>query len=178
MKRILIAAAALALAATGAAYAQDSTVQPRTNELRTPARTPGPLQPLMTAPGGGQEESAPADISLGPMPDKSAGTKQTPSGNPDLILTEDEAKGLLGRAVYSREGKWLGEVTSLQRGADNKLTDIYAEVGGFLGIGETRVRIAADQVEDLMPDRVVLTLGDAEVNKLPAVGRSAVKDKY
>ena len=68
----------------------------------------------------------------------------------------------IGRDVYSSDGKDIGEIVSLSGG------DIYVDVGGFLGLGETRALIKADQIQDVKDDRIVLKLSEAEAKNLPA----------
>jgi len=180
MKRILIAAV-FAFSASGAAYAQDPASQPDANAVHPPESRMEQATPQTTAPEG-QKELAPTNRvgeTVPPMkatePQTSAGAEQS-AFSPTLILTEDEAKGWLGRAVYSSDGKELGEIASLQRDPENKVTEIYADFGGFLGFGETRVRIAADQVQDVKPNSIVLKLSAAQADSLPVIDNSAVQD--
>lgn len=181
MKRILIAAA-FALAAGGVAYAQDTAPQPDAGNMHPPESRMDQATPQMTAPGGAQEELAPTNRvgdAVPPMkaaePEDSTSTAQTSPGSSNLVLTEDEAKNWLGRTVFSSDGKKLGTVAALRRDTDNRLTDLYADIGGFLGFGETRVHIAADQVKDVKPDGIVLTLSEAEANKLPGTDAPAAQ---
>lgn len=68
----------------------------------------------------------------------------------------------IGRAVYSSDGESLGEVAAI---ADDK---IYVDMGGFLGLGETRKLLSGDQIQDVKDDRIVLKLTEAEAKDLPA----------
>lgn len=84
------------------------------------------------------------------------------------ILTEAEAKALIDSQVVSSDGKNVGEVAAIQRDADGKVTELHADIGGFLGIGQTRVRLMPSQF--LVSDnRVRLTLTAEQVNSLPKV---------
>jgi hypothetical protein len=92
---------------------------------------------------------------------------KTPAAGVDLDvnvgskLTPTDA--WIGRAVYSADGKHLGEVAAV---ADDQT---YVDIGGFLGIGESRVLLANDKIDGVTDDRMILKLTEAEVKNLPAV---------
>jgi PRC-barrel domain protein len=88
---------------------------------------------------------------------------QTAAG---LSLTSQEAEAWIGKPVYSSDGKKLGEVAAFQRAADNKVTEMQADIGGFLGFGEHRIRLMPGQI-DLQSDRIVLGLTAAQAKELP-----------
>jgi hypothetical protein len=71
-------------------------------------------------------------------------------------------------AVKTTAGESLGEVQSVDVGADNEAVAINVEVGGFLGIDEKVVTIDADRFTYL-PDRNVLvaSITKEEVASLP-----------
>ncbi len=50
---------------------------------------------------------------------------------------------------------------------------VYADIGGFLGIGEKRVALAGDSIQAVQDDRIVLKLTEAEAENLPAVDAQA-----
>jgi len=85
-------------------------------------------------------------------------------------ITEQEAKAWVGKHVYSSDGKKLGEVAAILRTADNKITELHADIGGFLGMGEHRIRLAPAQFS-LHGDRVVLDLTAAQAKELPKVAK-------
>lgn len=85
-----------------------------------------------------------------------------------LALTEQDARAWIDRPVYSSDGQKLGEVAALLRTADNKVSELQANIGGFLGIGEHRVRLAPSQFS-LHSDRVVLDLTAAQAKELPKI---------
>ena len=87
-----------------------------------------------------------------------------------LSLTSKEAEGWIGKPVYSSDGSKLGEVAAFHRAADNKITAMDADIGGFLGIGEHRVNLAPEQIS-LKADRVVLDLTAAQAKELPKVAK-------
>lgn len=99
-----------------------------------------------------------------PVPDAS---RAAPT-SADLVLTADQAKSWIGKPVYSSDGKNLGEVSAFARGADNKVGEMHADIGGFLGIGETRVRLMPRQFK-LSGDRATLEMTAAQAKDLPRV---------
>jgi len=84
-----------------------------------------------------------------------------------ISLTEQEALRWIDKPVYSSDGKKIGEVAAFQRdAATNKVIGMHADIGGFLGIGQTRVKLTPAQFK-LQGDRVVLDLTSAQTNDLP-----------
>ena len=83
-----------------------------------------------------------------------------------MALTEQEARAWVDKPVYSSDGTKLGQVAAFLRTADNKVSELQADIGGFLGIGEHRIRLAPEQFS-LHRDRVVLDLTAAQVKELP-----------
>jgi len=84
-----------------------------------------------------------------------------------ISLTEQEVLKWLDKPVYSSDGKKIGEVAAFQRdAATNKVIGMHADIGGFLGIGQTRVKLTPAQFK-LQGDRVVLDLTSAQTNDLP-----------
>ncbi len=108
----------------------------------------------MTLPAVAQDAQAPA-------------TTNAPSA---MSLTSQEAQAWIGKPVYSSDGKNLGEVAAFQRGADNKVSEMEADIGGFLGFGEHRIRLMPGQFS-LQSDRVVLQLTAAQAKELPKIAR-------
>jgi uncharacterized protein YidB (DUF937 family) len=84
----------------------------------------------------------------------------------NLALTEQEARAWVDKPVYSSDGTKLGQVAAFLRTADNKVSELQADIGGFLGIGEHRIRLAPEQFS-LHRDRVVLDLTAAQAKELP-----------
>lgn len=84
------------------------------------------------------------------------------------MLTDEEAKAWVDKVVYSSDDKNLGEVADLKRDAAGHVTELHAGIGGFLGLGETRVRVAPDQFK-LSGDRVVLSVNAEQAKSRPKV---------
>jgi hypothetical protein len=94
-----------------------------------------------------------------------AATEQT---GKSLVLTEAQAKEWVGKPVYSNEGTKIGNVAAFARGNDDVVAEMHADIGGFLGLGETRVKLTADQFE-LKGDRVIIDMTSAQAKDLPKV---------
>jgi hypothetical protein len=90
--------------------------------------------------------------------------------NEGLVLTEAQAKTWIKKAVYSSDGKKVGEVTALKLDASGKVAELQAGIGGFLGIGETQVQLMPAQFK-LENDRVVLSLTAKEAKALPKIAK-------
>ena len=76
-----------------------------------------------------------------------------------------------GRVQQQR--KDVGEVTALKRDASGKVAELQAGIGGFIGIGETQVRVMPTQFK-LQNDRVVLSLTAEQVKTLPKIVNDAI----
>ncbi|MFN3869739.1 MAG: PRC-barrel domain-containing protein [Hyphomicrobiaceae bacterium] len=145
MNKLIPALAAITFAASTSAFAQVSP--PVTNQAPAEAIQNQPTTPPAD---GGMLNKSDSTMSL----DKSA-----QSGAP--MLTDEQAQAWINKPVYSSDDRNLGEVAAIKRDSAGYVTEIHADVGGFLGIGETRVRILPDQFK-LGTDRVVLNVtGDA-----------------
>lgn len=95
-----------------------------------------------------------------------ATTVQKDAASP--MLTADQEKTWIGKPVYSSDEKKIGDVAAFARATDNTITEMHADIGGFLGLGETRVRLTPAQFK-LVGDRVVLDLTAAQAKDLPKV---------
>lgn len=84
------------------------------------------------------------------------------------MLTEEQAKALIDATVLSSDDKNLGEVAAIQRDSEGKVTELQADIGGFLGIGETRVRVAPSQFT-VVDNKVRLTLTAEQAKALPKI---------
>lgn len=83
-------------------------------------------------------------------------------------MTDAEAKGWINKVVYSSDGKNLGEVASILRDNSGHVTELHADIGGFLGLGETRVRVSPSDFK-LEKDRVVLNIPADQAKTLPKI---------
>ena len=83
-------------------------------------------------------------------------------------LSDSQAKAWEDKDVYSSDGKKVGDVAKILRDSSGMVTELQADIGGFLGIGETRVRLMPNQFT-LAGDRVALSLNAEQVKTLPKV---------
>jgi maltose-binding protein MalE len=97
-----------------------------------------------------------------PPQEKSATQDQSAA----MTMTEDQAKAWVDKVVYSSDGKNIGEVAEFKRSTDNKVSELHADIGGFLGVGETRIKLMPSEFT-LQGDSVVLNITEEQVNALP-----------
>ena len=93
-----------------------------------------------------------------------------PANAARLSLTSKEAEAWIGKPVYSSDGRNIGEVAAFQRSADNTVSEMHADIGGFLGLGEYRIRLMPAQIK-LQSDRVVLNLTAAQAKELRKIAK-------
>lgn len=86
------------------------------------------------------------------------------------MMSDDEAKDWVNKTVYSSDGKNLGEVAEVLRDNSGHVTEMHADIGGFLGLGETRVKIMPSQFK-LASDRVILNIAGDEAKTLPTLAK-------
>lgn len=86
-------------------------------------------------------------------------------------LTEDQAKALISATVVSSDNKNVGDVAAIQRDSEGKVTELHADVGGFLGIGKTRVRVLPSQFSVTADNKIQLSLTADQAKNLPAIDK-------
>jgi sporulation protein YlmC with PRC-barrel domain len=77
------------------------------------------------------------------------------------------AEALVGLPIYSSDAEKIGQVTSIDVGADGRINALQAEIEGFLGLGSSSVRITSDQFEQ-KGDRIVLTKAAEQMRGVPS----------
>ena len=95
---------------------------------------------------------------------------KSPATTAQTAITDQEAKAWVDKPVYSSDGNKLGEVLAIRRAADNKITELRADIGGFLGIGQHEIAVPAAHFY-LHNDRVVLDLTAAQAKELPKAAK-------
>lgn len=85
------------------------------------------------------------------------------------MLTEEQAKALIGATVVSNDDSNVGDVAAIQRSADGKVTELHADIGGFLGIGQTRVRVMPSEFTVAADNRILLKLTAEQAKELPKI---------
>lgn len=108
-----------------------------------------------------------------PPPGPSSPPATTPSVRPAPVqtppkLSESEARELMDATVVSKDNKNIGSVAAIQRDSDGKVVELHADVGGFLGIGQSRVRLSPSQFT-ISQKRILLTLTAEQVGDLPKI---------
>jgi hypothetical protein len=97
---------------------------------------------------------------------------EAPSGGVDLDVDVGAkmapTDAWIGRPVYSSDGKHVGEVSAI---AGDK---VYADIGGYLGIGETRVLLSLDKIAGVQDERIDLTLTEEQAGNLPATDQKPI----
>jgi hypothetical protein len=71
----------------------------------------------------------------------------------------------IGRAVHSSDGKYLGEVAALN---EDDPRELYIDIGGFLAMGETRISISLDELQEVRDDRIVLRMTEPDARNVQA----------
>jgi hypothetical protein len=186
MIKLLSSASVIALLAMAPAVAQTTTTPPAAtqdkSQTTTPSQstTPSTTQDKSTTPSMTQDKSTTPstaqDKSTTPStaqdksatPSTQAGTQPATQDQTAVTMTEDQAKGWVDKAVYSSDGKEVGEVVEFKRGSDSKVSELHADLGGFLGMGETRVKLMPSEFK-LQGDRVVLNITEEQAKALPKV---------
>lgn len=72
---------------------------------------------------------------------------------------------LIGKSVVTLEGTTVGEVSLVRTDPNGELSSIDAEIGGFLGIGETTITVLARDFA-VSDGVVVLAKTEDEVNRM------------
>ena len=117
---------------------------------------------LVAASAANAQTTAPTTVAPTATPGASATTTTAP------MLTDEQAKAWVNKRVYSSDGKNLGEVAEMIRDSSGHVIGMQADIGGFLGIGETRIDVKPAQFT-LAEDRVNLALTADQAKALPQV---------
>jgi hypothetical protein len=78
----------------------------------------------------------------------------------------DQVEALVGLPIYSSDDQKVGQVKSVDAGANGTIT-LEAEIEGFLGLGSSSVRLTSDQFQH-KGDRIVLSKTAGEVQPCDA----------
>lgn len=124
---------------------------------------------LMASTAAFAQTTTPATPPASPAPSAAEKKIAPPTAAGEVItLTDEQAKGWVDKAVYSSDGKNVGEVVAFSRDGAGKVTEMHADIGGFLGLGQTRVRLTPSQFR-LVDDRAVLSLTAEQTKTLPKI---------
>ncbi len=94
-------------------------------------------------------------------------TTSDQTGHP-LMVSEVEAAQWIGRPVFNSDNVKVGEIVEINRGPDNRVTDIIFDSGTAMGMGAVRYRALANQFRAVRPDAVTLSVKEAEVATVPS----------
>jgi hypothetical protein len=129
--------------------------------------------PTMKAPEGQQQTAPTGRVGEAVPPMKSTDPQRVDASAKTGTFVADEQ--WLGRYVYSSDGKDLGKIASVSKNGTS--SEIYFDMGGFLGLGATHKGVTSDQIQDVKNDRVVLRLSEADAQKLPAADDTSPAQK-
>lgn len=116
------------------------------------------------------QTTAPSDTPPATPPAATAPSVQpTTPAETAPMLTEDQATALIGATVVSSDDSNVGDVAAIQRSADGKVTELHADIGGFLGIGQTRVRVMPSEFTVAADNRILLKLTAEQAKELPKI---------
>lgn len=97
-------------------------------------------------------------------------SREAPSGIE--LAPEQQRAMLLGKPVWTTDGKQAGIVSDVLTGGDGKLEAVHVTLGEFLGLGDRMVRVDASLlVTD--GEKLQVTLSAEELGMLPEVARNA-----
>ena len=127
---------------------------------------PAPTTPPAATDTAPAPSTAPAEIPASPAPSELPSTSADNSAAP--VLSDEQAAALKNKVVWSSDQKNIGEVADVVRDSSGRVTEMHADIGGFLGFGETRVRVSPGEFK-IINDRVELTRTEDQATNLPKV---------
>ena len=166
MRHLLIASVA-ACAISSLAVAQD--VPKAEPAEQPPTATMDKATPDMKAPEGKQQAAPTNRVGEAVPPMKATDPQSVDTGAKPATFVADQT--WVGRYLYSSDGKDIGKIAAVKK--TGAASDIFFDMGGFLGLGATRKHVTSDQVQDVKSDRIVVRLSEADAQNLPAVDSGA-----
>lgn len=146
------------------AYAADVTTPPADAANKADLQANPPSAPDTAVE---KQAPAPADPAAKAANDHVSPSASVTSAAPnEPILTDEQAKAWVDKIVYSSDDENIGEVASIARDSKGKVLELHADIGGFLGLGETRIRVMPSEFK-LAENKVVLNVTAEEAKKLP-----------
>lgn len=133
--------------------------QAETQTAPSPSNAPAVTEPAPSTSPSTTDTTAPSSTTSPSTMDSAANTTAP-------MMTDTEAKNWINKTVYSSDGKNLGEVSAIERDSSGHVRELHADIGGFLGLGETRVKVMPEQFK-LSSDRVILNVTGDQANTLP-----------
>jgi len=165
MIRLLALATMLAAFIAAPALAEDTKTGAEPGTGATSTMSDQMKMPQMNSEATGEALPNTAPNETNPVAQMPAVSEQRSVG---ISLSEKEALNWVDKPVYSSDGEQVGEVVNFQRDPANKVIGLHADIGGFMGLGETRVNLMPAQFE-IQGDRVLLNLTAEQAKALPKV---------
>jgi hypothetical protein len=172
MRHLLIATVA-ACAVSSVAVAQDLP-KAEPGAEHPPTATMDKATPTMKAPEGEQQAAPTNRVGEAVPPMKATDPKAADTVTKTGAFVPDQQ--WVGRYVYSSDDKELGKIASVKQNGSSP-SELFFDMGGFLGIGATRRSVTSDQIQDVKNDRIVLRLTQAEAKNLPAADDTSPAQK-
>lgn len=114
---------------------------------------------------------APGTTTRPPVSDRApAAIARAAHSGENLVLSDEQAKNWVNKSVYSSDNKNLGTVAAFDRDPAGKVKEMHADIGGFLGIGETRVRLMPNQFQ-VDGDRIIVSMTSDQAKSLPKIAK-------
>ncbi len=112
-------------------------------------------EPEVTVEEESQDQS-PEEQDQPPEPEEQEQAQQEPTSSADSALMSMQVSDLEGMTVTNQDGEEIGDISHISQ--HNQSGDLYAivGVGGFLGIGQTDIAMAIDEME-MQGEELVLT---------------------
>ena len=115
-----------------------------------------------------QTSPAPSTTSPSTMPAEHTATAPSTTSGVTASTTAADDKALMAKSLYSSDDKNLGSIVAVNRDTHGKVTGLEADIGGFLGIGSSRVMLTPSQYH-VNGDRVILDMTSTQAKSLPPV---------
>lgn len=189
--KMAVATAAL-LAATGLAFAQESTPAPQTPAAQDQANCPAPgsvpdadlpanCKVTSTTVQPKTDSDAAATTTGTTTPVDQSATTTKPADAQELAKLKSDgaflASSFIGQTVYSAADENVGEINDLVVGKEEGAIFAVVGVGGFLGIGEKDVAVPMEKIQvnkDASNNmKLVIDVSREQLEASPAFDRTA-----
>lgn len=85
-----------------------------------------------------------------------------------MVITSSQAKEWVGKRIHSRDENDIGEIADFRAGSDGNVEYFHSDIGGFLGLGETSVKIKPSHFE-MREGKLYLNMTKDEALQLPRI---------
>ena len=147
---------ALAQATTGTATENPTLKSPaeQTEGMRSPS---GAATEQTMTPNTGTSGSASASI-----------------GADNNVVLATDAEKWVGKRIHASDGSDIGELAAFKAHASGNVEYFRADIGGFLGMGETNVQITPAQLQ-MREDKVYIDMTAEQAKALPRADKNETK---